>query len=199
MRLVLISGLLGGLLLAPGTAFVHATAPQAPAVRLSDQNDTVVDPFQASSNAKAIAFIFSSVTCPISNRYAPEVRRLHEAFTARGVAFWLVYPNPAESAEEIRTHLKEFGYPLRALRDPRHELVKLTQVVMTPEVGVYDQGRSLAYHGRIDDWYAGVGVQRPAPTRHDLRDALTALLSGHRPASSAQPAVGGCYIADFVQ
>src|SRR5262245_62043492 len=35
-----------------------------------------IHPFQA-DDAKAIVFLFVNADCPISNRYAPEVRRLH--------------------------------------------------------------------------------------------------------------------------
>jgi hypothetical protein len=170
-----------------------------PAIVLTDLDDKLVDPFRVSSNAKAVVFLFASVSCPVSNRYAPEIGRLHDAFASKGAAFWLVYPNPAESPDEIRKHLKEYSYPLRALRDPKHELVKLTQVVMTPEAAVFDQRGTLAYRGRIDDRYVSIGTMRPAPTRRDLQDALTAVLAGRSVTPPTQPAAAGCFIADFVR
>ena len=189
---------LGLFLLQTPAATAQGSSPHAaPSVRLADEHGAVVDPFQAAAGTKAIAFVFASVSCPISNRYAPELRRIHDAFASRGVAFWLVYPNPAESLQEIRRHLADFSYPMHALRDPQHELVRLAQATMTPEAAVFDAQRLLAYHGRIDDWFAGIGVQRPAPTSHELRDALTAVLAGRAPQPRAQAAVGGCYIADF--
>ena len=48
-------------------------------------------------NALAITvLIFVSTDCPVSNRYAPEITRLLEEFSPRGVRFQLVYPNPLE-------------------------------------------------------------------------------------------------------
>src|SRR3989442_1606376 len=64
-------------------------------LRLLDLAGQEINPFQ-SSEAKWVAFIFISVDCPISNRYAPEIRRLHAKFAGRGVKFWLVYPNADE-------------------------------------------------------------------------------------------------------
>jgi AhpC/TSA family len=168
-----------------------------PSVRLRDLDNTLVNPFEASPNVAASVFLFTSVDCPISNRYAPEVRKLYDAFSAKGVAFWLVYPNPSESVDAIRAHLKAFHYPGRALRDPKHLLASLAKVNVTPEAAVYDRRGSLVYHGRIDDRYVSIGVERPAPTRHDVRDALTAVLAGKMPQVPMQPAVG-CFIADFV-
>jgi hypothetical protein len=170
----------------------------APAVRLPDLDNRLVDPFLAAESSKAIVFLFASVDCPISNRYAPVVQRLYQTFSPQGVTFWLIYPNPAETPAAIRDHVKAFNYPVHALRDPKHELVKLTNVQVTPEVALFDRSQALVYHGRIDDRYVSLGVERPSPTRQDLADALTATLSGARVKEASTQAVG-CFIADFVQ
>jgi hypothetical protein len=170
----------------------------APAVRLPDLDNHLVDPFLAAESSKAIVFLFASVDCPISNRYAPVVQRLYQTFSPQGVTFWLIYPNPAETPAAIRDHVKAFNYPVHALRDPTHELVKLTNVQVTPEVAVFDRSHSEVYHGRIDDRYVSLGVERPQPTRQDLSEALTATLSGSRVKEASTQAVG-CFIADFVQ
>ena len=60
-----------------------------------------VDALQAPAGTKAIVFLFTSTDCPISNRYAPEVRRIAEAFGSKGVVFRLVYPSPADDAMPI--------------------------------------------------------------------------------------------------
>src|SRR4051794_20257315 len=172
--------------------------PEGPSVRLLDLDGRLVDPFLASEDAAAIVFLFASVDCPISNRYAPLVQPRHPSFAPKGAAFWLAYPTPADSPAAIREHLRAFNYPVHALRDPKHDLVKLTKVTVTPEAAVYDRGRSLVYHGRLDDRYVSIGVERPAATRHDLADAMTAALAGTPVAAGATPGVG-CYIADFVQ
>lgn len=196
----LVALVLGLLVVMPGRMYGAIAAPASgfPAVQLRDLDNTLVDPFQVSASARAIAFVFTSIGCPYSNRYAPDVRKLAETFAAQGVSFWLVYPNPAESAAEIRAHLKAFGYPIRALRDPVHELAKATGVTITPEAAVFDHRGSLVYHGRLDDRFVSIGVERPAPTRRDLQDVLTAIAAGKPVAESTAPAVG-CFIADFVR
>src|SRR4051812_3883545 len=104
-------------------------------------------------------FIFTRTDCPISNRYAPEVRRIYQEFAPRGVKFWLVYVDPKQSAAAVREHLKEYDYPLTALQDPQHELVKLTHATITPETAVFAGGK-LLYRGRIDDRYVAFGKSR---------------------------------------
>jgi AhpC/TSA family protein len=177
-----------------------AAAPETatPRVALKDPDGRVVDPFLAAENSRAIVFLFASVDCPVSNRYAPEVRRLHDTFAPQNVAFWLVYPNPGDTPDAVRDHLQSFAYPVHALLDPRHELVKLTNVSITPEAAVFTGNRTLAYHGRIDDRFVSLGVERPAATTRDLFNALTAVVAGRAPEHASAPAVG-CFIADFVQ
>ena len=167
-------------------------------VRVRDLDDRPIDPFNAPAGTKAIAFIFVSVECPISNRYAPEVRRLYDKFTAQGITFSLVYPNPVEPVAAIRRHLKDYSYPMRALRDPRHELVKMAGATITPEAVVVDPHGRVLYRGRIDDRYVSLGLERPVATRRDLDEALTDITAGRAPRQTTTQAVG-CFIADFVQ
>ena len=177
---------------------VSAGAAGVPSIRLQDVDNRTVDPFQAAGNTKAIVFLFTSTDCPISNRYAPLVKQLNETFAPKGVQFWLVYPNPFDTPGAIHEHLKAYGYENRALLDPNHALAKLAKASVTPEAAVFDrQGREL-YHGRIDDRYVSLTVERPAATRHDLEDVLSAVVAG-KPVAQATTQAVGCFIADFVK
>lgn len=186
------------LVLAAFALGVSAAAAPAVSVRLPDLDNRLVDPFQVPQDIKALVFVFVSVDCPISNRYAPEIRRLHDAFTSRGVAFTIVYPNPAETPAMIRSHLKDYGLPATALRDPKQELAKIASATITPEAAVYDRQSRRLYVGRIDDRYVNLGLQRPAAKEHDLENALTDTLAGRR-VRQAKTAAVGCYIADFAR
>src|ERR1700753_2331444 len=71
-----------------------------------DLNGAAVDPLRASGE-KIVVLVFVRVDCPISNRYAPtiqEIERRVKLENAGRVAFWLVYPDRSESAEQIRRH-----------------------------------------------------------------------------------------------
>jgi hypothetical protein len=175
-----------------------AAAGATPVVTLLDLDNRPIDPFRAAENSRAIVFLFTSIDCPISNRYAPLVKRLHAMFALQGVSFWLVYPNPADRPTAIREHAKAFDYPVHALRDPKHALVRLTQATVTPEAAVYDANGALVYHGRLDNRYVSLGVERPSATEHDLENVLTALAAGKPSPKRTAPAVG-CFIADFVE
>ena len=170
---------------------IHAQQLQ---LRVRDLDDRVVDPFDH-PGAKALVLLFTTVDCPIANRYAPEIRRLINTFRTQGIEFRLVYPHPSDQPDAIREHIKSFEYPVVALRDPSHDLVRLASATVTPEVAVY-QGRQQVYRGRIDNRYAAIGVDRQTPSQRDLDAALTAIVTGRRIANATTRAVG-CVISDL--
>jgi ribosomal protein L35AE/L33A len=180
-------------------ATVVALALAQGSVRVENLAGAAVDPLAAPKPVKAIVFLFTSTDCPISNRYAPELRRLATLFAPQGVVFRLVYPNPADAAAAIRTHLADFAYggATEAFRDPTHALVKFTGATITPEAAVYAGGR-VQYRGRIDNRFVDFGVDRPAATEHDLHDAIAAVVAG-KPVAHPKTQAVGCYIADFAR
>ena len=182
------------LALAACSAAPQGGSAEPPAAAL-DLAGRAVDPLDAPS-APAVVLLFTRTDCPISNRYAPEVRRLYERFHDRGVTFWLVYPDPAATVESIEAHRGEYSYPLPALRDPGHVLVRRAGATITPEAAVFRPGGDLVYLGRIDDRYVDFGQARPQATQHDLEQAIEAVLAG-RPVPVARAKAVGCFIADL--
>ena len=149
------------------------------------------------SSAEPIrVLIFTTTDCPISNRYAPEINRLAARFSGRAT-FVLVYPVAGDSPDVIRAHHKKYGYALESFRDIKHELVKRTGVTVTPEVAVM-AGERLVYRGRIDDRYIELGRDRIKPTRHDLEEALTAVLA-NKPVEQKETRAIGCYLSDLIK
>ena len=168
-----------------------ATSKAAKALDLSGKP---VDPFDLSAG-KPLVLIFVRTDCPISNRYAPTIEALSKRY-ADAVLMMLVYPDRSETPAAIEKHLHEYGYEIPALRDTRRDLVRLSEVEITPEAAVFKGNRELIYHGRIDNWYKDFGHPRIAPTTHELDEAIQAALS---PGRSAPASVGGvgCYISDL--
>ena len=153
-----------------------------------------VDPFADAD--PATVFLFLRSDCPISNRYAPEMRRLHAVFAPQGVRFRLVYVDPREEARSIQRHAEEYQLPGEILRDSAHDLVRLTGARVTPEAAVFDANRRLVYRGRIDDRYTDFGKARAKPNRRDLKLALESVLQGE-PVAKPETRAVGCFIADL--
>ncbi len=163
-----------------------------------DLDGRAVDPLSLPAGVRARVLVFTTTDCPISNRYAPEIKRLAAAYRERGVTFWLVYPVPGDTPEKIRAHAAQFGYDLPIARDTAFTLVKHTAVTVTPEVAVINAGAYVAYRGRVDDRYVDFGLDRPTPTTHDLNQALTNLLAG-RPVEPKFTRAVGCVLSDLLK
>ncbi len=166
---------------------------QTPVRTLVDLDGKALNPFQH-ANGKLLVFLFVRTDCPISNRYAPTIQELEKQYR-KNAEFYLVYPVKSETSEQIRSHMMEFGYKLRVLRDPDGELVRAAQTKVTPEAAVFTANGSLLYHGRIDDWYAEFGRSRSVPSTHELSAALEEAAGGKPVAVATMPAVG-CYLPD---
>jgi hypothetical protein len=158
-----------------------------------DLSGKPLDPFAGAARARV--FLFVRTDCPITNRYAPELQRIASEFTRRGVEFWLVYPDPAETAAAIHAQIAEYKLPGKALRDPHHKRVARSQAAVSPQAAIFDNGGHLIYSGRIDDRYVDFGKSRPAAQTHDLEAAIAAVLSG-KPAPVSRTRAIGCYLAD---
>lgn len=143
-------------------------------------------------NFKAIVLLFVRTDCPVSNRYAPEMKRLIEKFSARQLKFYLIYPGADESAEAIKKHLADYGYTIDVWHDPKHLLVKTAGVQVTPEAAVFVNGKIL-YRGRIDDQVVAFGKTRPAPLTRDLEQVLDAIERGKIVRKKTTTAIG-CFI-----
>ncbi len=154
------------------------------------------DLWQGRDHARATVLVFTKSDCPISNRYAPTIRSLCDAYGPSGVDFFLVYVDPHETADSIRRHREEYQLICPGVRDPLHQLVAQTGATVTPEAVVFDAQRKQAYRGRIDDLFVDFGQSRTEPTTHELADAIDAVLAGKPVAQPVTEAVG-CYIDDL--
>ena len=146
------------------------------------------------SGQLATLLLFLSVDCPISNKYAPEIRRLHQQYVEKGIRFWLVYAEEGASSAPIKKHLADFNLPDRALIDVQSKLATWSKATVTPEAALFDPKGNLLYRGRIDDRFVSLGVERPAPTAHDLKEAIESFLA-NRPIIPSQTQAIGCRLS----
>jgi hypothetical protein len=147
----------------------------------------------APPGARAVVLFFTASDCPISSRYIPEIERLNREFSSEDVHFWWVYPNPDDTAEVIRRHQEQFNIHAAALLDTEQRLTALAHATVTPEVAILLPNGATwrdVYRGRIDNRYLSLGQERPAATRHELEDAIRAVLAGRPVPPPAGPPVG---------
>jgi len=145
------------------------------------------------SAKRAVVLFFLTTDCPLCNNYVPELNRIAQEFSPRGVAFYGVQGDATVPDADVRRHVKDFAYTFPYLFDPEESLAAHTGATATPEAAVLSPDGQLLYLGRIDNRLEDFGKQRVQVTEFDLRDTLEAVLSG-KPVPHARTKALGCAI-----
>jgi peroxiredoxin len=141
---------------------------------------------------KVVVLAFLGTECPLAEAYAPRLAEVARDFEKRGVGFFGVDANQQDGPVAIGRFAEKHGLSFPILKDVGNGLADRLEADRTPEVFVLDEARAVVYRGRIDDQYA-IGIHRPSSSRHDLVDALEAVLAG-RPVATPRTDPVGCKI-----
>ena len=114
--------------------------------------------------------------CSLRTRFSSR-RRSYDAFVKGGVFFWLTIRTQPNRARRFAITSRRSRFPLALCAIPSKRPFDSRRRSL-PRRAVFDRRRTLVHHGRIDDRYVSVGLELPAPTPHDLEQALTATLAG---------------------
>ncbi len=176
--------------LKPSTGVAKKAAPLSPIPAASFKDETGADGTLAQTvkNARASVFVFLSVECPVSNRYAGRIRNLAEQGTKNGVSFFGVYPNPNESADAVAGSAKARGFRFPLVRTGAVRLARALGATTTPEAVVLDSRGRVRYRGRIDDNDDAGRVRS-----RDLAEAIAAVRGG-KPVKRPETRAWGCAI-----
>jgi hypothetical protein len=101
-----------------------------------------------------------------------------------------VYADDSITAAAVVKHTTDFAINFPALLDPKHVLMAVAGVSVTPEVAVFDSNGVEIYRGRIDDRYTDFGKQKFTATTHDLRTVLDDVLAGRKVSVKSNTAIG---------
>lgn len=146
------------------------------------------------ADKRAVVVIFSCNHCPYVVMYEDRMIQLQRDYADRGVTLVAINSNdpvsyPADSFENMKLRAQSKGYNFPYLWDESQEVALAYGATRTPEVFLVDSTGTIVYHGRIDD-----NADDPAAVqRHDLREALDALLEG-RPITIVDTTPVGCTI-----
>ena len=178
-------------------ALVHTPAAQigspCPPFKL-----TSVDDIKYSLNSfrdhKALVVMFICNHCPYVKAIEDRLLALAREFAKKPVHFVAICSNdgenyPEDSKENLLKRFKEKKYPFPYLHDVTQKIARDFGAVCTPDFFVYDENNKLAYRGRLDDSWK----DESKVTQHDLKDAITNLVSGRAP-SATQNSSMGCSI-----
>ncbi len=141
---------------------------------------------------KAVVVVFVCTACPINNAYMPTLAKLSQEYRDKGVQFIGINSVAVDTPTEIAEHARKSGIEFPVLRDSHGRIAEQFNARRTPEAFVLNEKREIVYRGRIDDQF-GYDFRRSKATKHDLVEALDAVLAG-KPVTVAQTEVAGCLI-----
>lgn len=141
-------------------------------------------------DAPVVAVVWSCNHCPYVQAWEGRMKAIQRDYRDRGFRLVAINSNdadryPDDSFDEMRTRAAAQEFNFDYLHDADQSAARAYGPSRTPEVFLLDGDRRLAYHGAIDDSRDDRTV-----TRHHLREALDALLSGQQPPLAETPPVG---------
>lgn len=166
----------------------------APDFRLPDTEGNMVarDDF---ADKPALLVIFMCNHCPYVKHLSSALASFAREFEPRGLAVVGINSNDAEkypddSYEAMKEEKLRAGYPFPYLHDEDQSVARAYQAVCTPDFFLFDSDRKLVYRGRFD---SSTPRNDEPVTGDDMRDAVTAVLTG-KPLPEEQPPAMGCSI-----
>lgn len=141
---------------------------------------------------KAFVLVFTNTSCPLAQRYLPTLQAIDHDYRGKGVQVIAVNSAPDDSLIAMATQAVRHETEFPFVKDFDGSCARALGARRTPEAVLLDGEKRLRYRGRINDQYR-LGGNRPAPTTHELKDALDAVLTGGKVATP-ETEVDGCPI-----
>jgi peroxiredoxin len=152
------------------------------------------------ASSKVLVIIFNCDHCPIASMYEKRIKQLTSDYRDRGVGVVVIMGNDPKAIHlsekghtdlgdtlpemKLRAEYRHFNYPYLYDGDTQAVALKYGPTA-TPHAFVFDQQRILRYEGRIDN-----NAREELATKHEVRDAVDALLAGTPVKVQDTPAVG---------
>lgn len=137
--------------------------------------------------------IFLKEECPICQKYAPILRKITQEFGSDSVHFFGIFPDKSPNTKNIEDFVRKYSISFPIILDTTLEFTRFCEAKITPEVFVYDTFGHMRYSGRIDDWFVSFGKKQTAAKKHNLKEALRALIL-NKPVEFEKTDAVGCYI-----
>ena len=143
-------------------------------------------------NAKALVIIFMCNHCPYVKHVAPELTRVSDDYTPKGVRFIGINSNdviaqPEDSPEMMKAEAVKQGYKFPYLYDADQSVAIAYHAACTPDLFLFDSAHRLVYRGQLDN--SRPKTDKPL-TGKDLRSALDCILNGKQVSSEQLPSIG---------
>lgn len=165
--------------LTPSTMLPLGTS--LPGFRLPDVDGTIVSPDDV-GDAPALLVAFICRHCPFVTHIRHGFAAFVREYQPRGLAVIGINSNdveqfPEDGPQGMKEEAIAAGYTFPYLFDESQEVAKLFRAACTPDLFLFDRGRTLVYRGRFDESRPRTNPPMPV-TGRDIRAAVDAVLSG---------------------
>ena len=164
---------------------------QAPDFSLPDSDGNTVS-LSNFRGKNGLLVVFMCNHCPYVQHVAPELARLADEYSEKGIATVGISSNdisshPDDAPEKMKTEAARQGYHFPYLYDETQQVAKDYRAACTPDFFLFDSDLKLVYRGQLDSTRP---KQDTPPDGSDLRAALDALLAGKQIPEPQTPSVG---------
>lgn len=132
-------------------------------------------PSTAQDSIPINVYFFLATSCPISQQYTSEIKRLNQLYKQNDVNFFLVFPS--NNTKDVKKFKTTYGLNMEVKIDKRFKIVNELHATVTPEVFLLNEKKEILYHGAIDNWYYALGKNRLEITEHYFEVALIAAIN----------------------
>jgi peroxiredoxin len=142
--------------------------------------------------SKGLLVVFMCNHCPYVKHVAPELARIADEYSAKGISVVGISSNdieshPDDAPDKMKTEAQQQGYHFPYLYDADQSVAQAYRAACTPDFFLFDGKLELYYRGQMDDTRPKQGS---TPNGKDLRAALDALLNCIAAPQPQRPSIG---------
>jgi thiol-disulfide isomerase/thioredoxin len=165
---------------------------KAPGFTLLDTSSGKELSLQTLKGPTATVIMFICNHCPFVKHVNPELVKLANDYTNKGISFIAISSNdaaayPQDGPEQMMQVAFQLKYPFPYLFDATQEIAKAYEAACTPDFFIYDDNLLLAYRGQLDD--SRPGNDKPV-TGADIRNALDHMIQSKPVPAYQKPSIG---------
>jgi len=169
-----------------------ALGTKAPYFELEDVRSGKPVSLDDISSDVATVVMFICNHCPYVIHVNPEIVKVANDYSQKGVSFVGISSNdvekyPEDGPDKMAIVAKVLKYPFPYLFDENQNVAKDYDAACTPDFYVFDRNLELVYRGQLDGSRPGNGVPL---TGADLRAALDAVINREQVHPIQQPSAG---------
>ncbi|WP_035989996.1 thioredoxin family protein [Leptolyngbya sp. KIOST-1] len=144
------------------------------------------------ADAPALLVMFICRHCPFVKHVEQELARIGQDYGPQGVGIVTISANsvqthPQDGPEHLKAQAEALGFTFPYCFDETQAVAKAYTAACTPDFFVFDQAKTLAYRGQLDDSRPGNNLP---VTGKDLRAALDAVLAAEAMPGDQKPSIG---------